>query len=72
MDVFVVRDVGVRAVRARVHVGAFCVACGVRGAELEDLSVWCYSCKSYVTHEVLERYREHAEALKFRGAGSSA
>ena len=34
MDVFVVRDVGVRAVRARVHVGAFCVACGVRGAEL--------------------------------------
>ena len=38
MDVFVVRDVGVRAVRARVHVGAFCVACGVRGAEL----VRCY------------------------------
>lgn len=38
----------------------------------EDLSVWCYFCKSYVTHEVLERYRERAEALKFRGAGSSA
>ena len=35
----------------------------------DDLSVWCYACKSYVTHEVLEPYRARAETLKFSGGG---
>ena len=30
-----------------------------------DLSVWCYACDAYVTHDALEVFLKQAEARKF-------